>query len=147
MANYSHILVALDLSPAAETVASRAKALAGSLGADMTLLHVFEYIPPLDLADSPLGSTGWAIDEQELIELHTRHLKELAERVGLAEVKRELLVGLAKSEILTFAQDHEIDLIMMGSHGRHGIGRLLGSTTNAVLNNASCDVLAVRIAE
>jgi universal stress protein A len=147
MPEYRRILVALDLSPASQTVALRAKSLAEELGAEMTLLHVFEYIPPLDLADSPLGSTGWAIDEKELVELHKRHLAELAERVGLAGRNRELLVGLAKTEIIGYAQEHQIDLIIMGSHGRHGIGRLLGSTTHAVLNNATCDVLAVRIAE
>lgn len=147
MTDYRRILVALDFSPAAETVVARAKTLARSLGAEMTLLHVFEYMPPLDLADSPLGSTGWAVDEQELVELHTRHLEELAQRLGLEEVKRELVVGLAKAEIVGYAQDQDIDLIVMGSHGRHGIGRLLGSTTNAVLNSAGCDVLAVRITE
>ena len=87
------------------------------------------------------------VDEQELIKLHTQHLAELAERAGLADIPREVLVGLAKTKVVTYAQEHDIDLIVMGSHGRHGIGRLLGSTTHAVLNNAGCDVLAVRMSE
>lgn len=43
------------------------------------------------------------------------------------------------------AEEQKADLIVIGSHGRHGLGRLLGSTANGVLQGAPCDVLAVRI--
>lgn len=145
MSQYNNVVAALDLSPASEPVARRAAALAGILGARLTLLHVFEFIPPLDLADSPLGSAGWIVDEQGLLELHRQRLEELAARLGLDEAHQELLVGLAKTEIVNFAQAQGADLIVLGTHGRHGLARLLGSTSNAVLHHAPCDVLAVRI--
>jgi len=50
-------------------------------------------------------------------------------------------------EITRYADDKQADLIVIGSHGRHGLQRLLGSTATPVLHNAKCDVLAVRIKE
>ena len=51
--NYKNILVALDFSPAAETVGKHARAMAEQYQANLTILHVFEYIPPITLADDP----------------------------------------------------------------------------------------------
>lgn len=145
MTEYSHILAALDFSAAAEQVGRRAGSLARQFGAKLTLLHVFEYLPPLDLADSPLGSAGWAVDQDELLALHRRHLNELAERLGLKQAEQAVVAGLAKTEIIQYAQIHGVDLIVVGTHGRHGLSQLLGSTSNAVLHRTPCDVLAVRV--
>ncbi len=49
------------------------------------------------------------------------------------------------STILSYAAAQQVDLIVTGSHGRSGVSRLLGSTTNGILHGANCDVLAVRI--
>ncbi|MEW8014407.1 MAG: universal stress protein, partial [Candidatus Sedimenticola endophacoides] len=54
-------------------------------------------------------------------------------------------VGVPKREIVRVAQEHGADLIVLGSHGRHGLQLLLGSTASGVLHLAGCDVLAVRI--
>lgn len=53
--------------------------------------------------------------------------------------------GHAPTQILRLAKDTGADLIVVGSHGRHGLRLLLGSTANAVLHGAECDVLAVRV--
>jgi universal stress protein A len=45
------------------------------------------------------------------------------------------------------AKEEDVDLIIVGSHGRHGLALIFGSTSNSVLHGAPCDVLAVRIAE
>jgi universal stress protein A len=45
------------------------------------------------------------------------------------------------------AKDQDIDLIVVGSHGRHGLALIFGSTSNSVLHGATCDVLAVRISD
>lgn len=145
MSEYTNIIAAVDLSPAADPVARRAARLAEQCAARLTLLHVFEFTPPLDLADSPLGSAGWAIDEQELLDLHRRQLDTLVGRLQLGAVRQEVLTGLAKTEIVRFAESEGADLLVVGTHGRHGLGLLLGSTSNAVLHRAPCDVLAVRI--
>jgi universal stress protein A len=53
--------------------------------------------------------------------------------------------GSPKSEICLLAEREQVDLIVVGSHGRHGLSLLLGSTANSVLHYARCDVMAVRL--
>jgi len=53
-------------------------------------------------------------------------------------------MGSAKHEIVRFAREQNIDLIVAATHGRHGITAILGSTTIGVMHSAPCDVLAVR---
>jgi universal stress protein A len=48
-------------------------------------------------------------------------------------------------EIVRVAEEESADLIIVGSHGRHGLALLLGSTANNVLHHAPCDVMAVRL--
>jgi universal stress protein A len=55
--------------------------------------------------------------------------------------------GDPRDEIIRVAEENQADLIVLGSHGRHGLALLLGSTANAVLHHAKCDVLAVRLIE
>ncbi|MCV6604433.1 MAG: universal stress protein, partial [Porticoccaceae bacterium] len=50
-------------------------------------------------------------------------------------------------ELHRYAEENQVDLIVVGSHGRHGLALLLGSTANGVIHGAGCDVLAVRIRE
>jgi universal stress protein A len=56
-----------------------------------------------------------------------------------------LVWGVPKEEITQIAQQENVDLIVVGSHGRHGFALLLGSTANSILHHAHCDVLAVRL--
>ena len=56
-----------------------------------------------------------------------------------------VVIGSPKTEILALAEDNNADLIVVGSHGRHGLGLLLGSTASSVLHHAKCDVMAVRL--
>jgi universal stress protein A len=53
--------------------------------------------------------------------------------------------GVPKQEIIHIAEQQQVDLIVLGSHGRHGLALLLGSTANAVLHYAKCDVMAIRL--
>ncbi|MEE9491992.1 MAG: universal stress protein [Gammaproteobacteria bacterium] len=56
----------------------------------------------------------------------------------------EVQWGMPKSGIVSWAREHNTDLIIMGSHGRHGLERLLGSVSSSVLHQSPCDVLVVR---
>ena len=73
----------------------------------------------------------------------------LLSRLLLASLVRTLVeIGPPKSEITRIAEEQEVDLIVVGSHGRHGfVENLLGSTANAVIHHAKCDVLTVKIQE
>ncbi|HEY9149438.1 MAG TPA: universal stress protein, partial [Gammaproteobacteria bacterium] len=70
---------------------------------------------------------------------------EVGERIGIAVADQHVLQGNTRGEIQRLAEETKADLIVLGSHGRQGIQRLLGSTANGVLHGAPCDVLAVRI--
>jgi len=72
-------------------------------------------------------------------------LAKLAEKLAVTEDRLWLEMGSPKSEIIRVAEENKVDLIVVGSHGRHGLGLLLGSTANGVLHHAACDVLAVRL--
>lgn len=143
--SYQRILAAIDLSDGAEMVARHAHELAQQSGADLSLLHVVEYLPPIELGYDQLPGPGWSIDPTELFHEAESAFSRFAERVALGSVPRRVLTGSPKHEILRQSAEARIDLIVLGSHGRRGLGRLLGSTAHAVLSAAHCDVLAVRI--
>ena len=85
--------------------------------------------------------------EKSLVDSANKDMKELGKRMGISEERQVVKVGPAKFIILEEAEKMDADLIIVGSHGRHGIGLILGSTANAVLHSAKCDVLAVRLKE
>ena len=80
-----------------------------------------------------------------LVERAEEFLARLAKDFDLSDIPRTVHVGSIKQNVLEKAQDSEIDLIVIGTHGRHGIGLLLGSTTTSVLHGTPCDDHAVKI--
>jgi universal stress protein A len=139
---YKHILVATDVSASGYAVVARARQLQVALGAAITILNVVEYSfinLGGDLALPP------QIDiESQLVENATKKLADLVAAEAFLRCQQIIKVGVPKTEILQLADELHVDLIMVGSHGRHGLARLLGSTANAVMHSAKCDVLAVR---
>jgi len=144
MSHYQHILVGLDLSPESQQVVDRVKTLFQDSSAKITLIHVQE---PLSFAyggDIPMDLT----DIQGQLEEQARgQLKQVASQLGVSDDNQHLIVGQAAHEMHCFAKENNVDLIVVGCHGRHGLALLFGSTANGVLHGASCDVLAVRIKE
>ena len=143
MSGYQHILCAVDLGGENLAVASRAAELARQYGAKLSLLHVVEYIP-IDLANELVLPQQQEIEDQ-LVEQSKKAVSSLASHLDLEKVSENVVSGSTKAEIIEFTRASKVDLIVIGQHGRHGFSRLLGSTANAVLHNAPCDVLAVRI--
>ncbi len=143
MAIYSHILLAVDFTPATDTVVQQAIELSQTFKARISLVHVVEFVQ-MDLSNDLVLPQELEID-QELMNLATQRLQKLARKLDLDESACFVTQGSTRREILHLAEEHSVDLIVIGSHGREGIQRLLGSTANAVLHGAPCDVLAVRI--
>jgi len=77
MSQYTHILVAVDFSDTTDKVITKAIQMAKLNKAKLSLLHVVEYMPPIDSAYEPILSTNWAIDETELIEAAEATLDKL----------------------------------------------------------------------
>ncbi len=142
MSDYRRILLAVDLTDESRRVAHRATALATAANAE---LHVAHAIEPLTFAYG--GDIAMDLSSvQDQIHAQARsHLADFAASFDIPEQRRHLVFGRAESEIHRIAESEEMDLIVVGSHGRHGIALLLGSTANGVLHGASCDVLAVRV--
>ncbi len=143
MATYKKILATLDLGRDGEVVCQRATELAERYSAKLLLLHVVEYVP-IDLGSELMLPQPMEIEET----LEARAKEYLVDKVKEMEgidVDWRVEVGVTKSEIIRYADDNDVSLIVIGRHSRHGIFRLLGSTANAVLHSAHCDVLAVNI--
>ncbi len=144
MANYRHILLALDFGPGHEQVLARATALAQTESARLSLIHVVEFLH-VDLANDLVLPQDVALESQ-IMATARRKLARIASEIGALEsIGQWVELGSTKQEIIRIAEEQDVDLIVIGSHGRHGLGRLLGATANAVLHGAPCDVLAVRI--
>jgi universal stress protein A len=140
---YQRILVAVDFGAEADVVCARARDLAQRFSARLHIIHVVEPIVPTPPYELP-GVMPLEL-EQQLLEQSRRQLEKLAEKYDISETEVIVEIGLTKAAITNTAIERNIDLIIVGSHGRHGVGLLLGSTANAVLHHAQCDVLAVRI--
>lgn len=142
MSQYRNILLAVDLSDESNPIADRAQAIAQANSATLHIVHVIE---PLSFAyggDIPMDFSGIQDEIQKQAEAQ---LADYADRLGIDATRRHLLLGRPANEIHVLIDELSIDLVVLGSHGRSGFARLLGSTANAVLHGAQCDVLAVRV--
>lgn len=155
---FKKILVALDNSSLRSTVLDEALALASPLGAKLMLLHVLSayetgspglpvrsyssYYPVLD-------ETSWQVYQQQWQQFEQQGLERLradilqAQEAGV-EAEFTQMAGEPPQLICELAKGWDADLILVGSHGRKGIGELLlGSVSNYVMHHAPCSVLVV----
>ena len=137
---YKKVLFAADFDEVGIRAAEKAKKIADENGADLILVHVVEPIP----AYAYPGFAGFAEVELSIREQAEKELSDLAQKLSVDAAHCFLEFGSTKNELLRVAKEHYIDLIVTGSHGKHGLSLLLGSTANAILHGAQCDVLIVR---
>ena len=142
MAEYKKILLCLDLTEDSQKIAQRAKDIATRCGADIIMLHVVEYVPVEPMGEALLPAVQI---EGELVDRANQRIAKLAGDLGLENAKRIVHTGNIKSEVVRIAQEHNADLIVIGSRERHGVSILFNFTEDTVLHAAPCDVLAVRL--
>jgi len=143
MHTYQQILVAIDVSDEARQVVERARDMAEQNSAELCLLHVVE---PVITENSYDLITSIPVDVQDTLNNQAKEfLQRMQDAFSLSSTPLRVEIGSVKGEILRVAEEIKADLIMVGTHGRHGVGMLLGSTANSVLHGTPCDVLAVRI--
>lgn len=145
MDEYRHLLLAVDFTAETDQVVERAVGLRAKCGAKLSLAHVVEYIPMAYSGDLSLPDDFNL--EQELLDVARKRMDALGERLGVKEADRYVALGTPSREILRIVREHRVDVVVVGSHGRHGVSLLLGSTASSVLHHAECDLLAVRIKE
>jgi universal stress protein A len=133
------ILFPTDFSPASTDALSWATSLARDSGATMTIVHVEE--PPMAYGGGELYLDVQENDREDL-------RKALVNVVPLdheVPFEHKLMVGDPATAIVDAAENEHADLIVMGTHGRTGLTRLLmGSVAEAVVRRAPCPVLTVK---
>lgn len=140
--SFRRILIALDESPVGAHAAGVGTQLATDLGAESAFLYV------VDPAETVLADSG--IPAADLVALAEKDAKRLLagfrSRAAQGAAPLEFVaVGTPATEIVRTAREWAADVIVIGSHGRHGLERvLLGSVAEAVMRHAPCSVLVVR---
>lgn len=143
MAKYQRILAAIDLTPEGTKVLVQAIELCQQYDGTLTLVNVVEHIPSVYSAESTFPEIPNI--EKQLVEKAEEQLGKIKEEFKVTDCASFIRSGSAKHEIINLAEEIDANLIVAGSHGRHGLQLLLGSTANGILHLAKCDVLAVRI--
>ncbi|WP_027192422.1 universal stress protein [Fundidesulfovibrio putealis] len=144
MAEFKKILCAVDFSDQSPKLADYAKTLARCTGAKLLCVYVAPslsqyvgfHVPPSSI-ESFVGEivAGADTSMQTYLETH----------FAGADAEGKVLVGYPAEEILNMAEDENADLIIMGTHGRTGIDRILfGSVAEKVVKSSTCPVLTIR---
>jgi universal stress protein A len=144
MRRIRRILHATDFSPASRSASAKALELAKQDRARVCLVHV--QVPPSPFLGDELPSS--------YLELQARARRDAERRLAAAvdkakkagvRVESKLIVGTPSEQIIRHAGRWHADLIVVGTHGRTGLGRVfMGSVAERVLQRASCPVLTVR---
>lgn len=162
MSAYTHILVAADLAVDHEKILPRAKDLARTFGAKLTLVHVVdereaggelqmpidgEIVEPgstLPKGSGPLPIGGIGYGGHRLEPAAQALLDRLAREAGLPDVTTEVVASTTIGRsIVEIARERAVDLIIVGGRARAWLLRVFGDTTDAVVHRAHCDVLVV----
>jgi universal stress protein A len=145
MAGYSNVLVAVDLAGENDPILQRAVERVVNNGT-LSIVHVLEPAYFYYGMEPALGALPDTF-EADMLKRAKEQLEQVSKPYGIPPQRQYLERGHAATQILRLAEDKAADLIVVGSHGRHGWRLILGSTANAVMHGARCDVLAVSFAE
>lgn len=143
MKSYQKIMCATDCSDFCRVATERAAELARFYDAQLYLFHVVEHFP-VNRSNELIAPED--VDPKEYHEKRVHNsLAELARSLGYEKVAQEVRFSsrTAKHAIVRFAREQDVDLIVMATHGRHGLTSTLGSTSYGVTHTAPCDVMVI----
>lgn len=149
MNTYTHILAPVDFSEMSQTVAARALQLANQFKTPLTLLHVVQDIPA---GSEPFSEGSIVVNpetrDRQLKNAHDKLARLVAELdTGMREdttIHEVVSEGLPKDDLTAYAEDQDINLIVIGHSGKKGFLGMMGSTAESVVHKAKCDVFVVR---
>lgn len=144
MQDYKNFLVAIDFSDHGNRVIKQAKHLAEKFNAELNVIHVVDNIP---MPDTPYGTIIPLdiISSDSLLQDKKDKFIQICDEMKIAPDHRWLTWGEPQQEITQLARTQKIDLIIVGSHGRHGLAVLMGSAAKSLIYHAGCDVLTVHL--
>jgi universal stress protein A len=137
MPKYKHLLLAVDLADDSNKLVNEAVELAQLFSSELTIVHTIEPLPAY-------GYPGISGLESPVIDHAKQEMLELGKSHHLDERHIRVEFGSVKTQILRVAKELDVDLILIGSHGRHGLSKLLGSSASAIVHGADCDVFVIR---
>ena len=141
------ILAPTDFSPHAETAVRYACSLAERLGSELHLLHVLSEVVPV--SPDPMFTPVMPPDYYRESEEQSRETlgRSLDPSWGEPPIVRTAVVWSSSVEgIVDYARDHEVDLVVIATHGRTGLSHvLLGSVAERIVREAPCPVLTIRV--
>lgn len=152
MVSIERILVPVDFSDGSDVAVKEALAFAAAVGAEVHVLHVWQpppYVVPEMVVTVPGGSSQTF---DEFMRQRTRQELEDFLQPHRAMVNVPVVIhvetGTAKEVIVRFLESHEMDLVVMGTHGRTGLMHaLMGSVAEHIVRNQGCPVMTVRYPE
>lgn len=144
--NVKNILCPIDYSSSGDAALVYATSLAKEYVAELHLVHVFEQ--PSTLVDAGFGTGFGGLPPQTLTPAELKSEEDKLNAITPVrgvQFRRKLLIGTPAEELVNYAKENDIDLVIMGTHGRTGLGRLLmGSVAEAVVRRSPCPVLTIK---
>jgi nucleotide-binding universal stress UspA family protein len=144
--DFKSIVVATDGSPHSAAAASEAIGIAKRNSAKLTVIAVVpaDIAMPTDIDFAAIQREKLADQEMQVAEKNARAVKDAAQKAGV-DAQAFVMSGKPADAIMEIAKDKAADLVVVGSHGRTGLDRLLmGSVAERVIVLSSCAVLAAK---
>lgn len=143
------ITYASDFSPASRAAFSQAMRLAKATGGQLTILHVLSTPASLFIAGTYVTQDTWDLIEADVRARATQEMDALLKEAvdaGVHASAQFIDGGIAADEIVHAAEADKTDILVLGTHGRTGVMKvLLGSVAARVVATATCPVLTVRM--
>jgi nucleotide-binding universal stress UspA family protein len=141
---WKRICCPIDFSEPSRLALQAAVDLCGVFGAELTLFHSYQ-LPGYTLPEGSVVASPKMLQElADQAEAHLAEWKTIAEGMGAKNVRTAKGVGEPALEVVEFAREAGIDLLVVGTHGRTGLRHaILGSTAERVVRRAGCPVLTV----
>jgi len=139
------MLIAIDLTEAASQSTLECTRAAADDQTQMCVVHVVEPQYVQYSVDPTITGSMTHELEETAVKNATERLGELCEPAGIEPQNQYVRLGRAAHEIHALATELDADVIVVGSHGRHGWRRVLGSTANAVLHGTPVDTLVAHV--
>lgn len=146
MTDYKKVLLAVELNPVVDNqlIKVAMDVIDKTKAGNILLVHAIEH---LGIYGGTYGITISSDIETQLFQEAQESMEKLAKKLHVKEKNQVIQFGSAKNVIAEIAEEYKPDLIVVGTHGKEGIKVMLGSTANAILHHAKCDVLTVRLKE
>ena len=148
MSMYQRVLVTTDLSSDCDDIVTKAVEIARTIQAQLHILHV---VPP-DIAEIEhlADNNHYFAQQQMIVEPNYEQqvqcvMQDLGARYDIASDCLHVERGNIKTVVNDFTKRHAIDLVVLGTHNRYGLQLLLASSSDKLIHNVECDILAVRV--